>query len=323
MFPRLGGLALGGQLHRRRAHRRARVPAGMVKNSRPAGESWLGPSRCSPWASGTTFSPSEQKETTLSDAHCHRGLLLRFRYREAQVRSAGISSTYGVGVLVTVLWLVGMTNLINLIDGVDAWRAASASCSWCSFALSRTRGELRTPRLGHGGALLGFLWFNFRRRAFTWVNGGAYFLASDWPVSMSTLARERSSRRDCPALRFGPSIPDTSLAFFGGACAALPLFNPDRRHIHHHLINMACLGRKVVISLYALTLVFLAWAHRFFGPAASWSPSCWAWPCLSCCFAPATFTSAANGSRLAGCWATLLVCVRTFNMPFPSRGGSS
>jgi hypothetical protein len=46
----------------------------------------------------------------------------------------------------------------------------------------------------------------------------------------------------------------------------LPIFRPDRRHIHHHLLGMGLSRRKVVLSLYGVTLVFLV-----MGFAAFWS----------------------------------------------------
>jgi hypothetical protein len=46
----------------------------------------------------------------------------------------------------------------------------------------------------------------------------------------------------------------------------LPLFRPDRRHLHHHLLDTGLSHRKVVLIFYGVTLVFLA-----MGIAAYWS----------------------------------------------------
>jgi UDP-GlcNAc:undecaprenyl-phosphate GlcNAc-1-phosphate transferase len=44
----------------------------------------------------------------------------------------------------------------------------------------------------------------------------------------------------------------------------LPIFRPDRRHIHHRLLQSGLSRRRAVITLYALSLVFLAIAFVAF-----------------------------------------------------------
>ena len=53
------------------------------------------------------------------------------------------------------------------------------------------------------------------------------------------------------------SIVDTLLAILRRGLRGLPIFRPDRRHIHHRLLESGFSRRKVVLSLYAVTLVFL------------------------------------------------------------------
>jgi hypothetical protein len=61
-------------------------------------------------------------------------------------------------------------------------------------------------------------------------------------------------------------ILDTTLAILRRALRGLPIFRPDRRHLHHHLLEMGLSGRKALLSFYAVTSVFLA-----MGFAAYWS----------------------------------------------------
>src|ERR1044071_1456388 len=79
--------------------------------------------------------------------------------------------------LVTVLWLVGMTNLINLIDGVDG--LAGGICLMLMTLLAfvgHQTGNLALVSAGMAGALLGFLWFNFPPARIYMGDGGAYLL---------------------------------------------------------------------------------------------------------------------------------------------------
>jgi UDP-GlcNAc:undecaprenyl-phosphate GlcNAc-1-phosphate transferase len=66
-------------------------------------------------------------------------------------------------------------------------------------------------------------------------------------------------------------IIDTSLAILRRGMRGLPLFRPDRKHIHHRLLDLGHSSRTVVLGLYAFTAFFLllgfasyCWQGRFF-----------------------------------------------------------
>ena len=61
-------------------------------------------------------------------------------------------------------------------------------------------------------------------------------------------------------------ILDTALAIVRRGLRGLPIFRPDRKHIHHHLLGMGMSRQKVVLYLYVVTLLFLV-----MGFAAYWS----------------------------------------------------
>jgi UDP-GlcNAc:undecaprenyl-phosphate GlcNAc-1-phosphate transferase len=58
----------------------------------------------------------------------------------------------------------------------------------------------------------------------------------------------------------GLPIIDTSLAIVRRGLKGLPIFRPDRKHIHHHLVRSGLSRRRAVLILYALSLVFLLMA---------------------------------------------------------------
>jgi hypothetical protein len=61
-------------------------------------------------------------------------------------------------------------------------------------------------------------------------------------------------------------ILDTGLAILRRGLRGLPIFRADRRHLHHHLLEMGLSRRRVVFYFYGVTLLFLAMAF-----AAYWS----------------------------------------------------
>jgi UDP-GlcNAc:undecaprenyl-phosphate/decaprenyl-phosphate GlcNAc-1-phosphate transferase len=166
----------------------------------------------------------------------------------------------GWGVLLTVMWLVGMVNLINLIDGVDGLAGGISLMLMVLIALvAHQGGNFELLASGMAGALLGFLWFNFPPARIYMGDGGAYFLG--FQIGLFSIVNSHKgtviAALIAPLFVLALPILDTSLAILRRGLRGLPIFHPDRRHIHHHLIDMGLSRRKVVISLYALTLVFL------------------------------------------------------------------
>jgi UDP-GlcNAc:undecaprenyl-phosphate GlcNAc-1-phosphate transferase len=165
------------------------------------------------------------------------------------------------GILITVLWLVGMTNLINLIDGVDGLAAGTALMLMVLLGyVGHDTGNLELVVAGMGGALLGFLCFNFPPARIYMGDGGAYLLG--FQIGLFAIVNSHKGEvlaaLTAPLFVLALPILDTGLAILRRGLRGLPLFRPDRRHLHHHLLRSGLSHRKVVLSFYGLTLAFLA-----------------------------------------------------------------
>ena len=120
-------------------------------------------------------------------------------------------------------------------------------------------GTLDLLASGMAGALFAFLWFNFPPARIYLGDSGAYFLG----FQIGLLALAGSQKGTIAAALVAPlfvlalPILDMLLAIIRRGLHGLPIFRPDRKHIHHRLLEMGLSRRKVVLSLYALTLVFL------------------------------------------------------------------
>jgi UDP-GlcNAc:undecaprenyl-phosphate GlcNAc-1-phosphate transferase len=180
------------------------------------------------------------------------------------------------GVLITILWLVTMTNLINLIDGVDG--LASGICLMLMALLAyvgHQTGGFELVASGMAGALLGFLWFNFPPARIYLGDGGAYFLG----FQIGFLSLVGSHKGTVIAALLAPlfvlalPIVDTLLAILRRGLHGLPIFRPDRKHIHHRLLEMGFSRRKVVLSLYAITVVFLLMGFMVFVSRGQLAPA--------------------------------------------------
>jgi len=183
-----------------------------------------------------------------------------------------VSITLDLGnwsVFVTVLWLVGMTNLINLIDGMDG--LAGGICLMLMGLLvyvGQENGGFALLVSGMAGGLVGFLWFNFPPARIYLGDSGAYFLGFQIGLFAILNSHKGTVFAALVAPLFVLALPilDTTLAILRRGLRGLPIFRPDRRHLHHHLLEMGLSGRKVLLSIYAVTSVFLA-----MGFAAYWS----------------------------------------------------
>jgi len=175
----------------------------------------------------------------------------------------------GWGVLITVVWLVGMANLINLIDGVDGLAGGIGLMLMGLLAyVGHASGGFGLMAAGMAGALLGFLWFNFPPARIYLGDGGAYFLGFQIGLFAILSSHKGTVFAALAAPLFVLALPivDTALAILRRGLRGLPVFRPDRKHLHHHLLGMGMSRRKVVLSFYAVSLVFLA-----MGFAAYWS----------------------------------------------------
>ncbi len=169
-----------------------------------------------------------------------------------------------MGVPITVLWLVAMTNLINLIDGIDGLAGGVSLMMMCLLAyvgFSNQSFAVFTAT-GVAGALLGFLWYNFPPAKIYLGDGGAYFLG----FLIGSMAVTNSHKGTIAAALLAPvfalalPIADVIWAILRRGLRGLPIFRPDRKHIHHRLVEHGFSRRSAVLILYGISLLFLGLA---------------------------------------------------------------
>ncbi len=178
---------------------------------------------------------------------------------------------------VTVIWLVAMTNLINLIDGIDG--LAGGICLMLMVLLmyvSLQADLVPVVAAGMAGALLGFLRFNFPPARIYMGDGGAYFLG--FFIGCSTIVTSHKgtivTALMAPLFVLALPIIDTSVAILRRGLKGLPLFRPDRKHIHHRLLALGHSRRRVVLGLYAFTAFFLLLGFSTFCWRGQYFPVC-------------------------------------------------
>jgi len=166
-----------------------------------------------------------------------------------------------VGLPITILWVVAITNAFNLIDGLDGLAAGSALFSTLvAFVVSLLYGQtlITVTTIALAGAILGFLRFNFNPATIFLGDSGSLFIG----FVLSALALAGAQKAPTivaiaiPVVSFGLPILETSLSIVRRLISGRPVFTADREHIHHKLLQHGMTHRQVVILLYGVSAIF-------------------------------------------------------------------
>ncbi len=166
-----------------------------------------------------------------------------------------------VGLPVTILWVLAITNAFNLIDGLDGLAAGSALFSTLvAFVVALLSGYslVTIMTIALAGAILGFLRYNFNPATIFLGDSGSLFIG----FLLSALALAGAQKAPTivavaiPVVSFGLPILETSLSILRRLISGRPVFTADREHIHHKLLQHGLSHRQVVIVLYGVSAVF-------------------------------------------------------------------
>lgn len=165
-------------------------------------------------------------------------------------------------IFVTVGWIVALMNLINLIDGLDGLAGGIGLMLMCLLAYLAYQGGVVFSlilSLGICGAILGFLFHNFPPAKVYLGDSGAYLIGYVI-AAISLLNSEKGAvlaALIAPVLALALPICDVAFAIIRRGLKGLPLFRPDRGHIHHRLAASGLSRQNTVLLLYAISLLAL------------------------------------------------------------------
>jgi UDP-GlcNAc:undecaprenyl-phosphate GlcNAc-1-phosphate transferase len=166
----------------------------------------------------------------------------------------------------TVFALVGITNAVNLSDGMDGLAGGTGLLAAGALGfLAWLGGDKTTALLAVCliGATLGFLRYNtFPARVFL-GDAGSQFLGFSVGV-LAVMTVETANRAISPmvaVLILGLPILDTLYVMTRRVLEGRSPFSPDRRHIHHRLLDMGLDQYEAVVVAYSaqVVLILLAW----------------------------------------------------------------
>ena len=174
---------------------------------------------------------------------------------------ANVILSGGLAYLITVFWIVGITNAVNLMDGLDGLAAGSVAIMCMSLAYIA---YIHGTRLGSmpvcialvavAGGCLGFLPFNFSPAKTFMGDGGALYLGYMIAVLsvISPLKQATVVGALIPMLTLAVPIFDTMFAMLRRILNHESIMHADRGHLHHHLMAAGFGQRRSVLIMYGI-----------------------------------------------------------------------
>ncbi len=180
---------------------------------------------------------------------------------------------------VTVVWVIGMANVVNLIDGLDGLAAGIVAIAAATFLLYALRlGDEAVLDPANPGALwavialgvcIGFLPHNVHPARIFMGDGGALLLGLLMAASTMSVGGRTSAEFSGQAFFFfapifiplvilGVPILDTLWAILRRTISRQGFSTADKKHLHHRLMNLGHGHRRAVLILWAWTALLSA-----------------------------------------------------------------
>jgi UDP-GlcNAc:undecaprenyl-phosphate/decaprenyl-phosphate GlcNAc-1-phosphate transferase len=168
-----------------------------------------------------------------------------------------------LGVALTVLWVVGLTNAMNLLDGVDGVVGGVAFIASMVLLVTAAQFPDRAAAVillaGLAGSALGYLRHNFNPSRIIMGDAGStmfgYTLAA---VSLlGTLKVSAGASLIVPLLIMALPIVDTTQVVLGRLARGIrnPLRHPDKTHLHFRVLARTGNARRTAVVLWAAALI--------------------------------------------------------------------
>ncbi|MEK6303091.1 MAG: hypothetical protein AABO41_20455 [Acidobacteriota bacterium] len=164
--------------------------------------------------------------------------------------------------VLTIFWLVGITNALNLLDNMDglAGGVSVIACGFLAitFLLNGQTAEAMLPAV-LGAAALGFLVFNFNPASIFMGDSGSMFLgfllSGTALLSDSGRFRHLTSVLLTPVLILMIPIFDTCIVTITRKLSGRPISQGGRDHTSHRLVALGVSERRAVLLLYLFAAV--------------------------------------------------------------------
>lgn len=162
----------------------------------------------------------------------------------------------------TIIFIVALMNCINFIDGLDGLAAGISTIFFATIGvlafILHNIGSLEiTIAFIMIGACLGFLIFNFNPSKIFMGEIGSMFLG--FMIAVVCLLGFKGvtlTSLVVPMIILAIPILDTLFAILRRLIHHKPIYEADKQHLHHQLLNKKFSQRTTVLIIYAVSILF-------------------------------------------------------------------
>lgn len=167
----------------------------------------------------------------------------------------------GFAYIITVLWIVGVTNAVNLMDGMDGLAAGTTmimamSLAYVAYIHGSRLGSMSVcvAMMAVAGGCAGFLPYNFSPAKTFMGDGGSLYLGYMIAVLsvISPLKRATMVGAIIPILALAVPLFDTVFAIVRRLWRGQSIMTADKEHLHHHLMAAGYGQRRSVLIIYGI-----------------------------------------------------------------------
>ena len=181
-----------------------------------------------------------------------------------EITFAGIHLKFSLitSYLLSVFFIVSITNAINLIDGLDGLASGISTIYFVTigiiaYILNKMGGLDIMLTMIMIGATLGFLAHNFPPASIFMGDTGSLFLG--FMISVIALLGFKVATLTSlviPVLILGIPIFDTILAILRRLNKKQKIGDADKEHFHHQLLKLKFTAKKSILIIYAINIMF-------------------------------------------------------------------
>ncbi|MFQ3548278.1 MAG: MraY family glycosyltransferase [Armatimonadota bacterium] len=172
---------------------------------------------------------------------------------------------------VTVIWVLMVTKAVDCMDGLDGLAAgicAIASFTLMLMAIKSGTAFVMPAIMGAAlmGGAIGFLFFNYPPAKIFMGTIGSQFLGFTL-AAISIMGAFKIATLlavAVPILVLGVPLIDTSFVVLRRIANGKKIYEADRTHLHHRLLDRGLSHREVVWLVYLITIVFCGLGYLLF-----------------------------------------------------------
>lgn len=163
--------------------------------------------------------------------------------------------------IITILWIVGISNAVNFIDGVDGLAGSVVTISAVTLglvavAMSPTNAISALIAFILAGSMLAFLTYNFNPAKIFMGDSGALFsgfmLAT---LSVTGVMKTTALTMFVPIFVLSVPILDITFSSLRRILKGKSPFTPDAEHIHHKLLKAGMTQNQTVLILASVAVL--------------------------------------------------------------------